>query len=348
MSIRLKKQWPSLMLALLLPILLTYMVLALLPKAELRIPVALVMEEQTTLATTLATTLKESPVLSLQLLTKKQAMQQLETHEVDSVFVIVEGFEATILANERNSIVEGYRSNMSLMYEVASELVSSRTLQLVGQYHTVATVQQMSDDAPNATTIIADSNAYFKEHPILSTAIHYTDASAPVAPDEHRHALIIWALFTTIATFMHSEWLRKELTPTLKLRLPFSKQSVTRYILAIALSYTLLFVVVDSIALLLFATFSAKAVLALIAFRLTIVTVGYTFALLSKSALGLYQLSLLCISLLFFTSGLLLAVPDSVRYLHPLVALDTASVSVWLILAPAWFLLLLRKEVHYV
>ncbi|CEA01392.1 ABC-2 family transporter protein [Metalysinibacillus saudimassiliensis] len=348
MSIRLKKQWPRLMLALLLPILLTYMVLALLPKAELRIPVGLVMEEQTALANMLVTTLQESPVLSIQLVTKKQALQQVETHEVDSVFIINDGFEATILANERRTIVEGYRSNMSLMYEVASELVSSRTLQLIGQYHTVATIQQMTKHAPDATTIIAGSNAYFKEHPILSTAIHYTDASAPVAPDEHRHALIIWALFTSLATFMQSEWLRKELTPTLKLRLPFSKLSVTRYILTLALSYTLFFLLVDGIALLLFATFSAKTVLALIAFRLTLVTIGYTFALLSKSALGLYQLSLLGMSLLFFTSGLLLAVPDSVRYLHPLVALDTTSVSVWLILAPAWFLLLLRKEVRYV
>lgn len=347
MIIRFKKQLLPLCLALLAPIVLTYATLALLPKAEVRIPVGLVVEEQTELAQTLVSTLQSSPVLTVQLLTTKQALQALEKHELDSVFVIKDGFEATILANKRAVIVEGYHSNMSLMYEVASELVSSRTLQLVGQQQTVQTIQQLDPTSVRAE-IIESSNDYFQHQPLLSTTIHYQDSTAAIINHTNEQALGIWAIFATLASFLHSEWLRKELTPALKLRLPFSKISSSRYILTLVFCYVLLFFITDTIALVLFSGFSSSALLALISFRITIATMGYVLALLAKSALGLYQLTLLFSSLLFFTSGIMLAVPDVLRYLQPILALNTSVSSIWLIIAPVLFLLLLRKEMRHV
>lgn len=347
MIIRLKKQLLPLCLALLAPILLTYASLALLPKTEVRIPVGLVLEEQTELAQTLVSTLQSSPVLTVQLLTTKQALQALEKHELDSVFIIKDGFEATILANERAVIVEGYHSNMSLMYEVASELISSRTLQLVGQQQTVQTIQQLDPTSVRAE-IIESSHDYFQHQPLLSTTIRYQDSTVAVITHTNEQALVIWAIFSTLASFLHSEWLRKELTPALKLRLPFSKISSSRYILTLASCYALLFFITDTIALVLFSGFSSSALLALISFRITIATMGYALALIAKSALSLYQLTLLFISLLFFTSGIMLAVPDVLRYLQPILALNTSVSSIWLVIAPVLFLLLLRKEMRHV
>ena len=92
---------------------------------ETRVPIALVVEEQTEMATRLVDDIASTELLHIQFISLDEALHKLEQHELDSVFVIREGYEDHILANRRNQLIEAYSSNRSFAYRAVVETITS-------------------------------------------------------------------------------------------------------------------------------------------------------------------------------------------------------------------------------
>lgn len=126
-AIRMRKEWKVLLAWLLLPLLLTILTFGMLTKLgdESKVPIGLVIEENSTLSDNLVQRIMDTDYLQVNILDLPEATDLLEKHELDSVFVIKDGYEEDILDNRRSQLLEAYSSNRSFAYFAVVETISS-------------------------------------------------------------------------------------------------------------------------------------------------------------------------------------------------------------------------------
>lgn len=351
--IHLKKQWPSLLFWLLLPIGATVIIISITNsiQADTKVPVGVVLEEETDLAMDLYDSIKQTPFIRVHETTEEEALYKLKKHELDSVFIIHDGYEEQIRLGHRNRLVTSYQSDLSFAYSPVKEMIVSYAQQETGRSKAAHTVQMLSEQYNQNKRwtweeIIKKSKSIQKEENLLQTRFSFANTEQIAASNE----LIIWntwglwAIFSVLSTFLLFDWLIKENNANILPRFAFIRFSFKNYILKNFLLYTMLYLLFDAIAISVFHTFlhepiSLSFIGAIISFRLIVNTGIFLFARCFKNIFLFYSVSFVVILFLAITSGAILPVDGIVtrykwiEHLHPLHPFLSGEIGyVWLII----------------
>lgn len=313
---RLRKEWKSIVAWLVLPIVLTILVMkgVGLWQEETRVPIALVVEEETQLAKQLVEELVDIQSLSVQFMALPEALHKLEQHELDSVFVIREGYEESVLKNRRNEVIEAYSSNQSFAYQAVVETVTSLAQQDMSRSKAAFVIKDLVKDYGTADEwdydeIIGRSRTFQENNVLLQTSFSYINIKQEEqdAPLPLLQVFGIWSLFSMIATFFLFDWVIKENRPEIRVRWRFTSMSFRKYGLGMLGIYTVILLMVDLVTVVIFdllfdVGLSLKLILSAVAFRLTINMLAFLLATL-YAKLFMYYVSSFALALLFVTIG---------------------------------------------
>ena len=113
---------------------------------ETKVPIALVVEEKTVMSAQLVEDIESTDLLHIQFMNLEEALHKLEQHELDSVFVIRDGYEDYILSNRRNQLIEAYSSNRSFAYQAVVETITSFAQQDAARSKAAFVIKQIYKD----------------------------------------------------------------------------------------------------------------------------------------------------------------------------------------------------------
>ncbi|RKQ37965.1 ABC transporter permease [Oceanobacillus halophilus] len=254
-----KKQRISLLFWLLFPMICTIFIIQLITaiQEDSQIPVGIVMEEDTVLANHLYAKIKNTPILRVVNVTETEAKQKVESHELDSAFVIQEDYEENIKKGKRNWLIKSYSSNLSFAFTPVKEMIISFVQEETGRSKTAHTVHDLSTDSEikfswEEVTKKA-KNIQVEEDLLLTT---FSFANTPNASKDPNITPVntwgIWAVLSLLSTFLIFDWVIKERKSVLLLRYPFIRFSIKSFLLRNLLLYTMLLFFVDIITVILF------------------------------------------------------------------------------------------------
>ncbi|MGX4669861.1 ABC transporter permease [Cerasibacillus sp. JNUCC 74] len=341
-----KHQFPALLFWLVLPIGVilgfNYAVTAI--QADSKVPVGIVIEDKSTTARELVDKMNEAPFIRVKQLDKEQALQQLEKHELDSVFIIKEGYEKQVNSGSRNRLLTSYQSDLSFAYTPVSEMIASFVQKDTGRAKTAYTILQLEEQLTtntqwNIEEIITTSKEIEAEQDLLKASFQF---KGQAKTNETNLKLWdhwgLWALFSILATFFLFDWLVKETRSSVRTRFAFIRFSFKIYALLNLLVYTVLLFVIDLAAAFIFSyvfgeSVNLSRIAAIVSFRLMINGFAFLLAISMKQIVAYYSLSLVITLLLALTSGAIIPI-DGLPFLsvlHPLVPfLNGVFHNIWL------------------
>ena len=311
-----KRNWKGIVFWLLFPIVMTMTILSWTSawQKEAKIPIALVVNEKSEMTNKLVKDIQNSTLLTVTISELDDALYKLEQHELDSVFVIRDGYEESILSNRRNSLLDAYSSNRSYAYQAVVEKVTSLVQQDASRSKAAFVIKHLFVERNRSEewdydTIIKDSRLKQQEEALLRTDFKYSGESTV---STELHGLFvqvwgIWAFFTIIGAFFLMDWLLNEGRPEIRNRWLFSSISFEKYALQKFLFYLLVVVLVDTCTYFLFSSIyelqeSTQMLLSILAFRIIIHILAFLVAGMSKE-LVMYYLTGLTIALLLTILG---------------------------------------------
>lgn len=350
---RLKKEWKSVLCWLLAPIVLTVFVMKTfgILQDESKVPIALINEDSSSLATQLADEIEKNEMLSVRHLGLDDALYKLKQHELDSVFVIREGYGESVLANRRNGLIEAYSSNRSFAYPAISETIMSLAQQDISRSKAAGVIQQLfqeygMEDQWDYEEIIQKSIEKQKNESLLHTSFSYGKQSGH--PDEKPLELLnskaVWAFFTIIAAFFLFDWMIKESRPSMQVRWLYTSTSFKSHAVRMLGLYSLLTVGSDVLTLFVFhfvlqETVTLSIVLPMLAFRLTLNLFAFLLAIVYRQLIMYYATGIAAALLLTVTGGAVIPLDavskraEWVEVLSPVRSLMTTTIPiVWLVL----------------
>ena len=315
-SMRLRKEWKVLLTWLLLPVLLTLITFSALHKLgdESKVPIGLVVEEESSLSDALVQRIVDTDYLQINRLDLQEATDLLEKHELDSVFVIKEGYEEDILSNRRSHLLEAYSSNRSFAYFAVAESISSYVQEEATRTKAAFAIKDLyekygSSEKWNMQEIYETSKEKQDNKQLITTSFSFQWTPSKTANPSTSLLSVwgIWAFFQTIATLFIFDWIVKANSKLIRVRWTFTKISLKTYIVWNLLFYTVFIYLIDIITVyvLYFLNLASPSVplfLALFGFRLTI---NILAVLLAKNFTNTfsYYISAVAISLILTICG---------------------------------------------
>ncbi len=315
-----KKTWVSQLFWLLLPIILTIgsLSIAHLIQEDSKIPVGIVSEEKTALTNNLITELKNSPLLQVIETTENEAKRSVESHELDSAFVIKQGYENNIKAGNRNKLMTGYASDLSFAYPVIRETILSLVQKDSSRAKTVETVYSVSSAEGmnwSEEEIVDRIIETEKNQDLLNS--NFTFASNTAAETDinvfFNNPWSIWAIFSLLSALLLFDWLIKEKHARTMTRLAFSRFSMKGYLLFNTLLYLCVFLIIDCITMFIFKQIydtgiNVGLLLQVFCFHLTITAFAFLLALCFRKVTRYYAISFIITLFIAITSGALLPI----------------------------------------
>lgn len=358
-----KKQWVALLFWLLFPIIATLIIINLtnIIQEDSKVPVGVVLEEQTKLATELYDSIKQTPLIRVYDLTEKEALHQLEKHELDSVFIIQDGYENQIRKGSRNRLITSYRSDLSFAYSPVKEVIVSYVQQDTGRSKAAYTVQELtqtyhSDQQWTWEEVVVKSKEIQTEENLLRTTFTFANATDVSVVNQVAiwNTWGLWALFSLLATLLLFDWLIKENKLALLPRFAFIRFSFKNYLLQSLLFYTILFVLFDALAVGIFYFVLDEPIGwwlfgVLISYRITLNAGAFLLAICFKNLYLFYSISFSITLLFAITSGAVIPMEalanrfpwlELLNPLHPFLQKDI--INLWLgastIMIIIWYL----------
>lgn len=316
-----KKSWFSLGFWLLLPPFLTIGLLfvANLIQEDSKIPVGIVLEEETPLTTNLITELKQSPLLHVVETTENKAKRLVESHELDSAFIIRQGYDTNIKEGNRNRLVVGYQSDLSFAYPVIRESILSLIQKDSGRAKTVETVHSIASSANqnwSETEIIDRVIQTERNQDLLNSRFAFAGEKTSNTSEDtllFNSPWLIWAILSLLSTLLIFDWLIKERHANAIPRLVFSRFSIKGYLLLNTLLYIIVFFVLDSITIFLFkqlysTDINISLLLQLFSFRLTTTAFTFMLAVCFQKVTIYYAISFIITLLVTILSGAIIPI----------------------------------------
>lgn len=332
---------------------------------NIRIPVGIVVEEQTPLLDEVIQNIDELPMVDLLYLSYDEAMHQLEIHQLDSVFAFPKGYDASIMENDRRGIVSHYTSNLSIaaipMKESVLSLIQSQ-LNRSEAAHTVEELFNAYGETPPTHEQVRETSIEIQanEQLIETSFTALGDSTTPLDEEPFISVWDVLIFLVLFSTIMLLDWVVRERNhPTFE-RIIFSVYKPKLYILMHLVLYLCLFVLVDGLALIMLTVLSSKTlsfslVMASFSFRV-MCTIGlFLFALCFTKRFAYLLGAIALFVILIGTSGMIIPVDGILRHmpsygtLHPLQSvLSETNSAIWLVicvgLAIIWYY---RKENKY-
>ncbi|MEJ8778009.1 ABC transporter permease [Pseudogracilibacillus sp. ICA-222130] len=258
--LHMKRQLYSILFWLFIPFIATVVLVQLLDvvKDDTSIPVGFVIKEETPLTLELAKKLEEESFFTIHLLDEKEALNQLEKHELDSVFIVREGYDEKLEKGNRHKLIHGYESDMSFAYVSTIETIQSLVQQQASRYKAANEVAKLyrQFDIPIDVTeeeLIERSKEIEAERTLLHTSMKYrgdeqhtSNAASFFSPT------FIWVFISFLTTFFLFDWVIKEKNAHVATRFLFTKKSVTTYLLEHFILYTVGLFMIDVIVFFIF------------------------------------------------------------------------------------------------
>ncbi len=361
-----QKQWVSLLFWLLLPVIATLLIILLTNAVQenSKVPVGIVLQEKTPLAMSLYDAIQQTTLIRVENLDEHDAQIQLEKHQLDSVFVIHDGYEENIRKGSRNHLITSYHSDLSFAYTPVKEMIVSYVQQDTGRSKAAYIVKELSNTYGDVNQwhwedVVAKSIDIQKKENLLRTTFKFTN-QATTATERNIiqfNTWGLWSLFNILTTFMLFDWLIKEKRASILPRFAFIRISVKNYILLNILWYTILFVIFDLLALLTFylvigEPISISLIVAMFSYRITLIAATFVLTTCFKNLYLYYSTSFALVLLLAISSGAILPIESMINqvpwleYLNPLYPfLQKNIVNLWLLLFIGWIICwYVRKE----
>ncbi|WP_262173634.1 ABC transporter permease [Saccharococcus sp. Marseille-Q5394] len=350
---RLKKEWKGVGFWMLMPILLTVFVMntfgAL--QEEAKVPIALIVEDSSPLAKQLAHEIEKNDMLSVHYMELDDALHNLKQHELDSAFVIREGYGESVLANKRNRLIEAYSSNRSFAYPAISETVMSLAQQDISRSKAATVIKQMlleygMEDKWDYDEIIRRSEEKQRNESLLRTNFSYGKQAgqAEEKPLELLNSRAVWAFFTIISAFFLFDWMITESRPSMQVRWLYTSKSFKSHAVRMLGLYSLLTLLSDGLTLLVFQfvlqeQVTLSLILPMLAFRVTLNLLAFLLAIVYQQ-LFMYYLTGIAAALLLTVTGGAVVPLDAfsrrwqwVEIISPVRSLMTTTIPVvWLML----------------
>lgn len=348
-----KKHWISLLFWLLFPALVTWALIVQFAtiQADTKVPVGIVLEEETLLIQDLYDSLKDTPHIRPVILSEREALNQLEKHELDSVFIIRKNYEEKIQKGSRNQLIKSYQSDLSFAYTPLRETVISYVQQDYSRAKAAEVVQSIGTEYGVTEVwswheLIERSKEIEQEQKLLE--VDFTFAQTDVQVEAEDVGIVkpwnVWALLSLLASFMLFDWVMKENRPTITPRFVFGKYSFKMYVLKNAFLYTGLFFIFDLLTMFLFNyCFNEMISLSLIAslffYRLMLNSCVFIFSTFFRSTYLYYTSSFAMVLFVALVSGALIPIDgitakfSFVQYVNPLATfLAGGYINIWLII----------------
>ncbi|MDY0405390.1 ABC transporter permease [Virgibacillus sp. 179-BFC.A HS] len=312
-----KKQAAGLLFWLLLPIVGSILIHTLFQgfQQQTKVPVGMVMEEKSPMAMKLLHDIKHSPTLQVQVMDEAEALHLLEIHKLDSVFVLHSGYEEEIRNGNRDELLTGYRSNLSIAYTPVKEMIVSLVQEETSRSKAAYTIKGIADAAGKKQQwtwdeIVDTSNRIEKEENLLLTTFSFLPAADSLKPQEKTTLDIwaIWVLLHTLVSFFLMDWIIKEKQSGVFVRFSFMRYSYRQYLLGNALLYFFLLYIFDLIVAVVFhvvlqTSFSLYTPVILFALQLMLTSAGFLLALLFKHSFTFYSVSFAVVLMMTLASG---------------------------------------------
>ena len=345
-----KRHWKSLLFWLVFPFVVTWFLIVQFAtlQADTKVPVGIVLEEDTELVQDVVASLEDTPHIRPVILSEKEALNQLQKHELDSVFIFRNRYEESIERGSRNQLVKSYQSDMSFAYTPLRETVISYVQQDYSRAKTAFVVQRMGEaygveDIWSFDELITRSKEIVQEQKLLE--VDFSFANDASSKGEESSSLLktwhVWALFSMLATFMVFDWVIKEKRSAVAPRFTFGRYSLKQYLLLNMILYTSLLFAVDLLTMVLFKyvlqeAITIKLMFTLLSYRLLLTICIFIFSNWFKSTYMYYTMAFAIVLFVTLMSGALIPV-EGVKakfawfnYINPLeVFLTSTYLSVW-------------------
>ncbi|RLL47913.1 ABC transporter permease [Oceanobacillus piezotolerans] len=348
-----KKQPFSLLFWLILPILATlaiqYFTSAI--QEDSKVPVGIVLEEDTELAMNLYLAIKENPLIRVYDVTEEEARRKVLSHKLDSAFVIEEGYEENVKKGSRNQIITSYKSDLSFAYTPVSQTIISLVQEDTGRSKAAYTVINLDNERSwTWEEIIQTANEIQKEENLLHTTFSYA-SSEEKKENQIRlwNSWGVWAIFSVLSALMLADWVIKEKRSSIKPRFPFIRFTYKWYYMGNLVPYTVLFLLIDLTAVMLFnlllsETITSKLLLSMLSFRMMLQMGTFLFAYCFRNLYFYYILSFVLTLFVILISGVIIPMNSSWDVINPLNAfINQEVISGYLMLFTVLLIIWLMK-----
>lgn len=361
-----KKQWVSLLFWIMFPLGLACIIIQTTSsiQEDTKVPVGMVVEDDSRFAQSLVDSLDSSALIRTKELDKKEALYQLEKHELDSVFIIPDGYAEQIRNGSRNRLITGYESDLSIGYSPVKELLLSYVQQDTARSKAAYTVKQISESYPGIRDwtwdeIVSKSMDIQAEKDLIQMSFSFSNKTAPSNEDDFQlwNTWGLWSIFALLATLLLFDWVIKESRSNVIHRFTFMRITQARYLVINLLVYWGLFLIVDILTMFAFhyvfdEEISFRLLYSLIMYRSTLTIGVFLLANLFKNMYIYYSLSFIITLIAAILSGAILPI-DGVtnrfgwlEYINPVQAFlmdktSYISLLLFVVWGVAWFI---RKE----
>ncbi|WP_169716151.1 ABC transporter permease [Ureibacillus manganicus] len=363
--IRLKKDWKNLTFWLVFPFLFTLLTVKFIGVwgEDSKIPVGLVVGKESGLSSQLIDQLKEVSYIDVILLNEREAINELEKHELDSVFVLHDRYEKIIMDGKRSQLIEAYSSNRSYAYFAVKELITSYVQDDVSRMKAAYEVKDLfreysADEEWNWQEVVQASIEKQESRQLLGTSFSYQNQPIQTTEGEVLpifHTWGIWAFFSLISTFFIFDWVLKEKRQELHIRWLFTSTSFKRFAFTSFVFYTVGKMIIDGGSLLLLSNLLNEPISlpfwkSFLLFELVINLLAFLFVNLFKQSLMYYVGSFGLALVFMILSGAIIPIDGLknywswVEYLSPITSLLTEQIPyVWLVVLLGWFFIWYMK-----
>lgn len=282
-------------------------------KSEVRIPIALVVKDDSALTKALEKSIQSNELLHVTVSNEDKALHNLRKYEYDSVFIIPEDFSTRLTNGETKNLVQAYRSDRTIFFEPIKEMVISHIQSAAGRVKAANTVQQLSEHMIDKKKwskeeVIETANAIEKDQYLLHTLFSYTGEEQDINESHVVSPWFPWSCAALLAAFFIFDWVIKEGRQSAFSRLVFMRYANNYYLLYGLLLYTLLLIIFDFIAIVLFSIFYNGALdlnffIAILFYRLVINGIAFIIACLFNNTYVYYCVGLIIMILAVITSS---------------------------------------------
>lgn len=319
---QLKKRWLTIAFWTLFSFLLTWIVLETTEviQDESKIPVGIVLKEDTEMAHQLKENLQSSTFVDVLDITEAEAKRMVATHEIDSAFIIEEGYEKAILNGERNRLISSYTTNFSFGYVPIREMIGSFVQEDSGKAKAAQTILQLGEylnanNLPTTSEIIQKIQEVEISENLVYTSFQFQGEDD--RDDNTQNYLIdpwqIWGIFTLLSTLLIFDWVIRDRDTTMQSRFVFIRYSFKQYMLSNMIFYIFFLYIIDLLTAIGFHNlfqeqWQWKLPFVLLSFRILITIISFLIALCFQRYLIYYSFAFSFVLIVFLISGIIIPI----------------------------------------
>lgn len=222
-------------------------------KEKLAVPIAFVDEDDRDFSRLIQERIAEHENIKLIVVPFKEAEKLLLKSEVDSVFVVKQGFQDRLLQQKREGVIEAWVAPSSMATGIVRELIASEVIRLTSNIKAADRVKDLyqSKEIEVEQKDIWDEAYAFTDHqwepvPLMTVKIeqfnggNISSAGKEVSPTTSASTRYFgfWTFFTMLSIFVSSSWIVRE-RRVLFPRIQTTAKGISGYLLHSIASYGL-------------------------------------------------------------------------------------------------------------